>query len=132
MPPPGPGPRPRDVVILGSTGSIGTQALDVVRAAPDRFRVVGLLEEQMGEEHRPLRMPAAHRHEIVDVLGEPGPARPHQALLDPVGELRRRQRAELARVGVVADGDQHAQWKHRQAVDRPPVEVGEVAHLRHD
>ena len=32
----------RDVVILGSTGSIGTQALDVVRAAPDRFRVVGL------------------------------------------------------------------------------------------
>jgi 1-deoxy-D-xylulose-5-phosphate reductoisomerase len=30
------------VVILGSTGSIGTQALDVVRANPDRFRVVGL------------------------------------------------------------------------------------------
>jgi 1-deoxy-D-xylulose-5-phosphate reductoisomerase len=32
----------RDVVILGSTGSIGTQALDVVRANPDSFRVVGL------------------------------------------------------------------------------------------
>ena len=32
----------RDVVLLGSTGSIGTQALDVVRANPDRFRVVGL------------------------------------------------------------------------------------------
>jgi 1-deoxy-D-xylulose-5-phosphate reductoisomerase len=32
----------RDVVILGSTGSIGTQALDIVRASPDRFRVVGL------------------------------------------------------------------------------------------
>ena len=31
----------RDVVILGSTGSIGTQALDLVRANPDRFRVVG-------------------------------------------------------------------------------------------
>jgi 1-deoxy-D-xylulose-5-phosphate reductoisomerase len=29
-------------VVLGSTGSIGTQALDVCRAAPDRFRVVGL------------------------------------------------------------------------------------------
>ena len=28
--------------ILGSTGSIGTQALDIVRANPDRFRVVGL------------------------------------------------------------------------------------------
>ena len=32
----------RDVVILGCTGSIGTQALDVVRANPDAFRVVAL------------------------------------------------------------------------------------------
>jgi 1-deoxy-D-xylulose-5-phosphate reductoisomerase len=32
----------RSVVLLGSTGSIGTQALDVVRRNPDRFRVVGL------------------------------------------------------------------------------------------
>jgi 1-deoxy-D-xylulose-5-phosphate reductoisomerase len=32
----------RDVVLLGSTGSIGTQALDVARREPDRFRVVGL------------------------------------------------------------------------------------------
>ncbi|SFC08701.1 1-deoxy-D-xylulose 5-phosphate reductoisomerase [Nocardioides terrae] len=33
---------PRQIVILGSTGSIGTQALDLVRSNPDRFRVVGL------------------------------------------------------------------------------------------
>ncbi|MDO7881582.1 1-deoxy-D-xylulose-5-phosphate reductoisomerase [Salinibacterium soli] len=32
----------RDVIILGSTGSIGVQALDVIAANPDRFRVVGL------------------------------------------------------------------------------------------
>lgn len=32
----------RRVLILGSTGSIGTQALDVVRAHRDRFEVVGL------------------------------------------------------------------------------------------
>jgi 1-deoxy-D-xylulose-5-phosphate reductoisomerase len=32
----------RSVAILGSTGSIGTQALDVVRRNPNRFRVVGL------------------------------------------------------------------------------------------
>jgi len=32
----------RSLVILGSTGSIGTQALDVVRRNPDRFKVVGL------------------------------------------------------------------------------------------
>ncbi|WP_247828626.1 1-deoxy-D-xylulose-5-phosphate reductoisomerase [Arthrobacter antioxidans] len=32
----------RRVTILGSTGSIGTQALDVIAAAPDRFSVAGL------------------------------------------------------------------------------------------
>ncbi len=32
----------RRITILGSTGSIGRQALDVVRAHPDRFDVVGL------------------------------------------------------------------------------------------
>ncbi|GGO93596.1 1-deoxy-D-xylulose-5-phosphate reductoisomerase [Wenjunlia tyrosinilytica] len=32
----------RDIVILGSTGSIGTQAVDVVLRNPDRFRVVAL------------------------------------------------------------------------------------------
>jgi 1-deoxy-D-xylulose-5-phosphate reductoisomerase len=33
---------PRELVILGSTGSIGTQAIDVVLRNPDRFRVVAL------------------------------------------------------------------------------------------
>lgn len=32
----------RNVVILGSTGSIGEQALEVIRANPDRFRVLAL------------------------------------------------------------------------------------------
>jgi 1-deoxy-D-xylulose-5-phosphate reductoisomerase len=35
-------PGPRDVVILGSTGSIGTQALDIIRRNPSLFRVVAL------------------------------------------------------------------------------------------
>lgn len=38
----GPATGARDVVVLGSTGSIGTQALDVIRRNPDRFRVAGL------------------------------------------------------------------------------------------
>src|SRR5690242_15823342 len=33
---------PRRVVLLGSTGSIGTQAIDVVRRNPGRLQVVGL------------------------------------------------------------------------------------------
>ncbi|MEY9925551.1 1-deoxy-D-xylulose-5-phosphate reductoisomerase [Catenulispora sp. GP43] len=32
----------RDIILLGSTGSIGTQTLDLVARNPDRFRVVGL------------------------------------------------------------------------------------------
>ena len=34
--------RPRRIVLLGSTGSIGTQALDLVHRNRDRFEVVGL------------------------------------------------------------------------------------------
>ncbi|HEY2810502.1 MAG TPA: 1-deoxy-D-xylulose-5-phosphate reductoisomerase [Rhabdochlamydiaceae bacterium] len=47
------------IVILGSTGSIGTQTLDIVRQYPDQFKVVGLtahtrierLKEQVEEFH---------------------------------------------------------------------------------
>ncbi len=34
--------QPREIVILGSTGSVGTQALDIIRRNPGRFRVVAL------------------------------------------------------------------------------------------
>jgi 1-deoxy-D-xylulose-5-phosphate reductoisomerase len=34
--------KPTRVAILGSTGSIGRQTLDVIRALPDRFQVAGL------------------------------------------------------------------------------------------
>jgi len=37
-----PDSQPIRVVVLGSTGSVGTQALEVVRAMPGAFRVVGL------------------------------------------------------------------------------------------
>ncbi len=53
----------RRLLILGSTGSIGTQALDIVRANPDRFEVVGLAAgggnpELFGKQHR--EFPQAH------------------------------------------------------------------------
>ncbi|MDO4532225.1 MAG: 1-deoxy-D-xylulose-5-phosphate reductoisomerase [Coriobacteriia bacterium] len=35
-------PAHRNIVVLGSTGSIGTQTLDVVRQHPDRLSIVGL------------------------------------------------------------------------------------------
>ncbi len=34
--------RPRNIVILGATGSIGVNALEVIQAHPDRYRAVGL------------------------------------------------------------------------------------------
>ncbi|NYD65767.1 1-deoxy-D-xylulose-5-phosphate reductoisomerase [Agromyces atrinae] len=47
------------VIVLGSSGSIGVQALDVIRANPDRFEIVGLavgsnravLEQQADDFH---------------------------------------------------------------------------------
>jgi 1-deoxy-D-xylulose-5-phosphate reductoisomerase len=38
-----PSPAPRRVVLLGATGSIGRQAVDVIASFPDRFRVVGVV-----------------------------------------------------------------------------------------
>lgn len=34
--------KKRKIAILGSTGSIGTQALDVIRQHPDRFEVFAI------------------------------------------------------------------------------------------
>ena len=32
----------REIVVLGSTGSIGVQALEIIEANPSKFRIVGL------------------------------------------------------------------------------------------
>ncbi|MDA1256669.1 MAG: 1-deoxy-D-xylulose-5-phosphate reductoisomerase [Chloroflexi bacterium] len=61
---------PKRVVLLGSTGSVGTQTLDVIRAFPDRFQVLGLaagrnidlLASQISE-FRPFRYYAADGRE---------------------------------------------------------------------
>ncbi|MGH2469523.1 MAG: Gfo/Idh/MocA family oxidoreductase, partial [Chloroflexota bacterium] len=52
--------KPKRLAILGSTGSIGTQTLDVVSQFPDQFQVVGLaasrfsaLLEQQTQRFRP-------------------------------------------------------------------------------
>lgn len=34
--------RIKRIILLGSTGSIGTQTLDIVRENPDKFKVVAL------------------------------------------------------------------------------------------
>jgi 1-deoxy-D-xylulose-5-phosphate reductoisomerase len=67
----------RRVVVLGSTGSIGTQALDVISRAPERFRVValsaggsdvGLLAEQAAQTGVPVV--GVGRAEVAHELSE--------------------------------------------------------------
>lgn len=56
----------RRVIILGSSGSIGTQALDVIRAHPDRFEVVGLAT---GSQRAVLEAQAKEFHVADTALG---------------------------------------------------------------
>ncbi|HVE64312.1 MAG TPA: 1-deoxy-D-xylulose-5-phosphate reductoisomerase [Mycobacteriales bacterium] len=57
---------PRSVVILGSTGSVGTQALDVIRRNPELFRVVGLAAGG-GDASVLAEQALAHQVEVVAV-----------------------------------------------------------------
>ena len=60
----------RDVVLLGSTGSIGTQTLEVTAGHPDRFRVIGL---SAGGSNLDLLAEQAHACR-PDVVAVPTPA----------------------------------------------------------
>ncbi|KAA0922408.1 1-deoxy-D-xylulose-5-phosphate reductoisomerase, partial [Streptomyces apricus] len=83
----------RDVVILGSTGSIGTQAIDLVLRNPDRFRVTGLSAaggrvELLAEQAHRLRVRAVAvaREDAVPALRDAlsaryGPGEPLPELL---------------------------------------------------
>jgi len=68
----------KSLAVLGSTGSIGRSALEVVEAAPDRFRVVALAAGRSVE--RLAEQVAAHRPELVSVAG-PDEAERLRALL---------------------------------------------------
>jgi 1-deoxy-D-xylulose-5-phosphate reductoisomerase len=67
--------------VLGSTGSIGQSALDVVEAFPDRYRVVALAAGRSVEKL--ARQAARHRPEVIAVA-ESEDARKLRALL-PAG-----------------------------------------------
>lgn len=56
-------PVMKSVVVLGSTGSIGTQTLDVIAQHPDRFKVVGLT----AKSNIPLLRAQAERFDVKNV-----------------------------------------------------------------
>ncbi len=58
----------RSVSLMGSSGSVGTQALDVIRAEPERFRVHALAAHRSADV---LVAQAAEFHPDVVVIGDP-------------------------------------------------------------
>jgi len=74
------GHRVKNVVVLGSTGSVGTSTLEVVRSLPGRLRVVGLSAgsqwEKLARQVREFRPRAAalanetHRARLEHALGD--------------------------------------------------------------
>jgi len=59
----------RTVSLMGSTGSVGTQALDVIRTEPERFRVHALAAQRSVPE---LLAQAAAFGPALVVIGDPG------------------------------------------------------------
>ena len=60
----------REIVILGSTGSIGVQALEIVAAHPDKFRVIAM---SAGRKNPTLLMEQAKKFK-VPIVGSMAPA----------------------------------------------------------
>lgn len=71
-------PSPIDLVILGSTGSIGVQALEIVESNPEKFRIVGLAAgskniELLAEQAKKFSVPVVgttgDRSKLISLLG---------------------------------------------------------------
>ncbi len=83
----------RRLTILGSTGSVGTQTLDVVRAYPERFEVVGLSAASNADLLQAQALEFNPEYLALE-SGDPGPLRGGKAeLLTGPGAAR-----ELAKV----------------------------------
>lgn len=84
------------VLLLGSTGSIGTQALEVIAANPDKFEVVGLAARGGNAELLAAQMAATGTRNVA-VADPVAGARLDLALSGPgaVTELVRRTEADV-------------------------------------
>jgi len=85
---PPPAGAPLGVAVLGSTGSIGRQAIDVLERLPGRFRVVALAAGTNGRE---LDLQARRLHPATTVLGATG---------DGLAQLATRDDVDLVIVGT--------------------------------
>ena len=74
----------RSVRLLGSTGSIGTQALDVLRGEPERFELVALAAQRSATQ---LVAQAQEFHPALVVIGDPAAADEVRAGVPPGTEV---------------------------------------------
>src|SRR6266516_4768053 len=100
----------RSLIILGSTGSVGTQALDVVRRNPDAFRIVGLSSAQnhdllVGQirEFMPPLVAVADEDAAVDLKDKLEGLRQVEVLVGPDAAriLAREAEADMVLNGIV-------------------------------
>ncbi|HEX7391204.1 MAG TPA: 1-deoxy-D-xylulose-5-phosphate reductoisomerase [Acidiphilium sp.] len=91
----------KTVTILGSTGSVGTQTLDLLAASPERFRVRALIAGRnaalLAEQAR------LHRPDIVALGDEAGYAVLRDALAGTGIEVAAGRAAVIAAAGLPAD-----------------------------
>ena len=70
--------RPAGIAVLGSTGSIGRQALDIIASLPDRFQVIGLSagsnRRVLEEQARLFNPSVVHLDELEPGSAPIGPA----------------------------------------------------------
>ena len=97
---------PRRVAILGSTGSIGRQALDVIRRLPGRFRVVALaggsnrtLLEDQAREFRPDFVWCQDGAHHMDLKAAAGP----RARWAPMDEMAAHADVDVVLVGTAGN-----------------------------
>ena len=118
-------PVQREVVLLGSTGSIGTQAIDVIRRNPDRFRVVAL----MGGGSRVDLLAAQALDLGVEAVGVAAASAAQDLQLAFFAEASRRgyRRGEFAVPKILAGPDaatQIAAWPCHTVLNGIPGSVG--------
>jgi 1-deoxy-D-xylulose-5-phosphate reductoisomerase len=116
--------QPREVVILGSTGSIGTQALDIVRRNPGRFRVAALAAG--GGQPDVLARQAAEFGTAAVAVASPAAAAEVQAALRSVWSRTGRVPRPATEPRVLAGPDARQPHPQPQVLAGPDA-VGEVA-----
>ncbi|HKR71765.1 MAG TPA: 1-deoxy-D-xylulose-5-phosphate reductoisomerase [Streptosporangiaceae bacterium] len=115
----------RDLVLLGSTGSIGTQAADIVRRNPDRFRLVALAA---GGSNPELLASQAIEFgvEVVAVASERAVTAVHEALQAKASEAAQPVPKLLAGAAAVAEV---AAWQSDVVLNAVTGAVGLAATL---